>query len=71
MIAGKSGAGKEPRGFADTGFMTQVSTFNGLLVSFRFRDGQWFFACGLRFGHGATLFEAAALVLSERAEFGC
>jgi len=50
--------------------MTQVSTFNGLLVSFRFRDGQWFFACGLRFGHGATLFEAAALVLSERAEFG-
>ena len=47
-----------------------VSTFNGLLVSFRFKDGQWFFACGLRFGHGVTLLDAAALVLSERAEFG-
>jgi hypothetical protein len=58
--------------------MTQVSTFNGLLVSFKPREagkpwhgnGQWFFACGLRFGYGETLFEAAALVLSERAEHG-
>jgi hypothetical protein len=47
-----------------------VSTFNGLLVTFRCQNGQWFFACGLRFGHGQTLFEAAAQVLSERAEFG-
>ena len=58
--------------------MIQVSTFNGLLVSFKPRDaskpwhgnGQWYFACGLRFGYGETLFEAAALVLSERAEYG-